>query len=299
MNRTSGGRLLMLVPVLALVGVLLAGPSAQAASGPSGVTIYDSTVSPLPANLPSVGFLASQASEFGDKVTFAGTARSLTDVTVTLSTQGCQSGQGNLPNCSTTPGATFSWPITFTIYGAPPGDAVGPVLAQVTQTFAIPYRPSADPVHCTGADVGKWFDAASATCSDGEAVNITFDFSSLNVTLPDTVIWGVAFNTTTWGYHPVGPSACSVSATGCPYDSLNVAVSGAASTGTDVDPNGVYWNSATPSQYCDNGSGGTNTFRLDTPCWTGQVPAARFGAQSPGGTTTAPTAVVITPKFTG
>ena len=298
MNRTSGGVLLTLVPVLALVGVLVAGPGAQAASAPSGVTIYDSTVSPLPPNQPSVGFLAQHAAEFGDKVTFAGTTRSLTDVTVTLSTHGCQSGQGNLPNCLTTPGATFSWPITFTIYGAPAGDAVGPVLAQVTQTFAIPYRPSADNVNCTGADAGKWFDAASATCSDGKAVNITFDFSALNVTLPDTVIWGVAFNTTTWGYHPVGPSACSVSATGCPYDSLNVAVSGAASTGTDVDPNGVYWNSADPTEYCDNGSGGTNTFRLDTPCWTGEVPAVRFGAQSPVITTTAP-AVVITPKFTG
>ena len=299
MNRTSGGLLLTLGAVLVLVGVLLAGPGAQAASGPSGVTIYDSTVTPLPPNVPSVGFLAQHAAELGDKVTFAGTARSLTDATVTLSTHGCQSGQGNQPNCLTTPGATFSWPITFTIYGAPAGDAVGPVLAQVTQTFAIPYRPSADNVNCTGANVGRWYDAASATCNTGKAVNITFDFSSLNVTLPNTAIWGIAFNTTTWGYHPIGPSACSVSATGCPYDSLNVAVSAASSPGTEVDPNGVYWNSADPTEYCDNGAGGTNTFRLDTPCWTGQVPAARFGAQSPGGTTTPPTAVVIAPKFTG
>ncbi|MEY2461339.1 MAG: hypothetical protein QOG30_3169, partial [Acidimicrobiaceae bacterium] len=245
------------------------------------MTIYDSTVTPLPGNLPSQPFQAQQTAEFGDKVTFSGTARTLKDVTVTMSTWGCQTGNWNLGDCATNPGAKFSVPITLTIYGAPAGNAVGPMLAQVTQTFAIPYRPSADNTNCTGANAGKWFDGA--TCFNGKAVNITFDFNSSNVTLPNTVIYGIAFNTTNWGYSPVGPSACSATAAGCGYDSLNVALSSGATNGTDVDPNGVYWNTATfgPGYYCDGGAGGTNTFRYDAPCWGGLVPAVRFGASNP------------------
>jgi hypothetical protein len=52
---------------------------------------------------------------------------------------------------------------------------------------------------------------------------------------------------------------------------LNVGLSAAANTGTDVDPNGIFQNSATAGNYC-SGSGGT--FRDDTPCWTGYVPMA-------------------------
>jgi len=47
--------------------------------------IYNSIPAPLPGNLPSLGYQATQTTEFGDRIQFAGTARHLTTVTVTLS----------------------------------------------------------------------------------------------------------------------------------------------------------------------------------------------------------------------
>src|SRR6185503_17328435 len=87
-----------------------------------GEVIYDSTVNPLPGNLPSEGFEAYGRKEFGDGVTFAGASRKLVNVNVTLSSFACQSGNWFSGNCSTTPGATFTLPITFNIYN--PGNPV-------------------------------------------------------------------------------------------------------------------------------------------------------------------------------
>ena len=44
------------------------------------------------------------------------------------------------------------------------------MIGSVTQTFAIPYRPSADFINCTG---GRWFDGSG--CFNGKAVNLTFN----------------------------------------------------------------------------------------------------------------------------
>lgn len=101
-------RILFLTILLGLLG----------ASPALGQVIYDSTVSPLPGNLPSVGAEAYAFNQFGDGITFAGTSRNLTTVTVTLSSWGCQNGNWYSGNCVTTPGATFSVPITFNIYNA-------------------------------------------------------------------------------------------------------------------------------------------------------------------------------------
>jgi len=84
---------------------------ALGASQVLGQVIYDSTVTPLPGNLPSVGAEAFFFDEFGDGVTFAGTSRGLVNVTVTLSSFACQSGNWFSGNCVTTPGATYSVPL--------------------------------------------------------------------------------------------------------------------------------------------------------------------------------------------
>src|SRR5438552_2609633 len=97
--------------IVALAAVLMTtGAVAQ------GQVIYDSTVSPLPGNLPSVGAEAYAFNELGDAVTFAGTARSPRAVTVTMSSWGCQAGHwGSTADCVTTPGATFNIDITLNI----------------------------------------------------------------------------------------------------------------------------------------------------------------------------------------
>jgi hypothetical protein len=66
---------------------------------------------------------------------------------------------------------------------------------------------------------------------------LTFNFPA-GTTLPDQVIWTVAFNTSTAGYTPVGAASCQSDSGGCPYDSLNVGAktyTGAPYAGTDTN----------------------------------------------------------------
>jgi parallel beta-helix repeat protein len=268
---------LLVTPVLLLV-------SPASATGPASGVVFDSIPSTLPGNVASESFEATSTSEFGDYATFAGTARALRNVDVVMSSWGCGTGNWTDGSCATTPAATFPHLITLTIY-ANNGGSPGAVVGSVAQTFAIPFRPSADPTNCTAANAGKWFSTADHTCYNGFATTITFDFSSLHLTLPSSVIYDVSYNTTHYGAAPIGESAaCYASSGGCGYDSLNV---GAASTtpfvGSDNDPNGVFLNSSFAGSYCDLGVGGTGTFRLDTSCWTGNNPLVQFNACTPTG----------------
>ncbi|HEX7101597.1 MAG TPA: hypothetical protein VF201_03025 [Nitrolancea sp.] len=264
-----------LLIAFAMVIVLIAVPMSGSAA--SGTVIYDSTVSPLPGNLVSVGFEATSTSELGDEISFAGTSRALQQVTVTMSSWACESGSWTTGDCETTPGATFPMPITFTIYNVGAGDTVGSQIATVTQTFDIPYRPSADNVNCSG---GTWYSSSDGKCYNGFATNITFDFSTLAVTLPDSVIYGISYNTSNYGDSPLGVSG--------PYDSLNVALSPAVSVGSQVNPGTAFVNSSWAGGYCAEGpsdGGSLNVFRLSLgTCWDGYVPAVQFIATGPAPT---------------
>jgi hypothetical protein len=219
----------------------------------------------------------------------------------------------------TTAGTTFSEPITLNVYSVGANNAVGGLLATDTQTFNIPYRPSAsDPsvYSAQGCTVsgGQWYDATDNACYNGFANNITFSFSGQNVVLPSNVIYGVVYNTSDYGPSPYGEStACFTTVAGCGYDSLNVGLSQDptnVSVGSDPNPGTVYWNTATAADYCDDGAGGTGTFRIDgaantSTCWDGGantgwsvngggspyfVPAVQINA-TPGPSNT----VVVTP----
>ena len=258
-------------------GLGLLAVSPQAARADSSGTIYNSIPKPLPGNLPSVGAEAYAFNEFGNQVGFAGTARKLKQAVLTLSSWGCQSGHWYSGDCATTPGAKFPLAITFNIYTVGANNVLGSLIATRTQTFLVPYRPSVDSTHCTG---GRWFQTSSHTCFNGLAANVTFDFTPHNLTLPNKVIFGVAYNTSHYGYHPVGESAvCFTSSGGCPYDSLNIALSQDPtdlSAGSDPVFGKLYQNSPLGGEYCDGGLAGTNTFRLDSPnvppCWGVTVP---------------------------
>jgi hypothetical protein len=247
-----------------------------------GEVIYDSTVSPLPGNLPSVGAEAYAFNELGDAVTFGGTSRRLVSVTVTLSSWGCESGHWYSGDCSTTPGAKFAVPITLKIYDAG-NPSPGAVIAAQTQIFEVPYRPSADDTNCIDDDAGKWFDAAHHTCFNGLAANVTFNFALSAV--PNSVVYGIVYNTTHFGPNPIGEAAtCFTGPGGCPYDSLNIALAPAVTFGSKDFADTVYQNSPLAGEYCDSGAAGTGTFRLDSPssaCWEGLVPAVQFTAANP------------------
>ncbi len=244
------------------------------ASQALGQTIYNNSESPLPGNVLSWGFEANSVSEFGDRITFApATGRNLTTAVLTMSSFGCQSGRWDTMNCVTTPGATFSHPITLNIYNVVAGNQVGSLIGSVTQTFAIPYRPSADFINCPG---GQWFDGS--TCFNGKAVNLTFNLGGLVV--PNNVIFGVAYNTTHYGYTPIVIAPCNATSGGCGYDALNVGLAELAlslSVGSNPAPDDAY-------QYTIFGSCTGNPiipFGLDAGCWDGFKPAIKFNAANP------------------
>ena len=264
------------VRVVTFTLVLLVVGASQALGQP---TIYNNIPSPLPGNLISYGFEASGTSEFGDRVIFApATGRNLLTVTLTMSSFTCQAGHWFSGDCVTAPGATFSHPITLNIYNVVAGNQVGSQIGSVTQTFVIPYRPSADNINCTGANAGKWFDPSSNTCFNGKASNVTFNLSGL--TVPNQVIFGVAYNTTNYGYTPIGVAPCNASPGGCGYDGLNVGLSALSvsnSVGANPAPDDAY-------QYTLFGSCSgfpIIPFGLDAGCWNGFKPAIRFTAANP------------------
>jgi len=237
-------------------------------SGAVGQVIYDSIPSPLPGNVPSLGFTCCGLNEVGDEVQFAGTNRSLRSVVVTMSDWACEIGDWT-GSCTTTPGTTFSHPITANIYsvkdcgGTPCPDQL---LATATQTFTIPYRPSEDPTNCPGTHM--WYDSSTDTCYNGLAFNITFDLSSLNVVVPDTIIFGVTYNTSNQGYDPLGAPG--------PYDSLNVALRdseefGPPAVGTDINSDAIFL-SCTNNVECKDVSG---VLHQETG-WAPYTPAIRF-----------------------
>jgi hypothetical protein len=122
-------------------------------------------------------------------------ARTNPVVTVTLSSQRCQSGGG--ATCVTPPGAVFTLPITVNLYAVGTGDSVGDLLATDTQTFRIPFRPSADLARCKDKDgnpTGAWYDAAAGRCWNGLANNISWDMGGRTLTLPDKVIVSVMYS---------------------------------------------------------------------------------------------------------
>lgn len=277
--------------------------------------IYDSIIDPNPGNVPSLGFEATQGYEVGNQVTFAGNSRVLNDVIVQLSSWGCQSGSWGGPQaspptaaCETTPGATFNEPITVDIYAVGNGVTPGALLASETQTFAIPYRPSADPNYATDclpqataesepvSDFdGTWYDTNvnPPACFNGDFTQVDVTFG--HVTLPNSVIYGIEYPTSDYGFPAYGDNtACHSSAGGCGYDSLNVALSEeppSPSVGSDLDNGTIYWDTTYAGFYCDGGTDGVGVFRNDSPepgdqCWEPgandtppyYIPAVQFNA---------------------
>lgn len=270
----------------AAAGAALVTGILPASATTGGGVVYDSTPPAGTPNIVSQAYQATQMSEFGDAVNLAGTARTLNAVTVTMSSWACQQGAWNTGDCYSAPGAKFQVPITLNIYGAPvagPNGTVvpGDLITRATKTFAIPYRPKANLQHCRDAQLGEWYSSSAASCFNGKAANISWNFTSLGLTLPDTVVIGVSFNTSGYGPHPLGYSnPCNSDPAGCPYDSLNLGLNDSTAIGTEQTPGAVFQNTATAGNLCDS-TPATNEFNQDSPtdpCWTGYVPAFKITA---------------------
>lgn len=258
-------------------------------SSTSNRVVYNSIPSPLPDNVASEGPEAYGFSELGDGFTLAATRGTLTQVTVVLDSWACQNGAWYSGDCVTTPGTTFSQPITVNIYGVTQTNGVWAPssttpLASITKTFDIPYRPTSTPAQC-GSDNQVWYSSKDQKCYHGIAMPVTVDFSSsqLPIPAPANIIVTVAYNTTSYGPSPIGPSAtCYGTPAGCPYDSLNIATYGDGGLiGAVLDPNSIFVNYTIAANACNPSSTTTGVLALDAGCWTGYHPEITVRAVTP------------------
>jgi hypothetical protein len=273
-------RVITVLPILLLASANLFSPAnADSNETSNSGVIYNSVITPLPGNLASQPFEAQQVSEFGNAVIFSSAkTQELTKVVVTMSSWGCQAGSWSTNTCVTAEGSSFTLPITLNIY-SPSVDGTNPgkQLTSITKKFEIKFRPSASPL-CTGGNAGKWYNNSSKTCFNGFAQNITFEVKNTKVT--GSAIFGIAYNTSHYGYAPIGDmTACFKTSAGCGYDSLNVALSEDptnVTAGKSADPGKLWIATAFPDFYADSGAAGLGTFRLDSP-----KAAAWWGVNAP------------------
>lgn len=224
--------------------------------------IYNNIPSPLAPNIPSLGYEATLASQFGGLIQFAGSSPSyaLTSATVEMSDWALASSY--TPNGTTITAAGFYVPLTLSLYNVGPGDTVGSLIGSDLLDALIPWRPAA-----TGG-CGSGYLASDGNCYNGSLSAVTFNLTG--ITVPGQVIYGLSFNTTDYGANPTGVAG--------PYDSLNFGLSTTApSVGSQPLPDTAYWNTTYAGFYTDGGAGGVGTFRQDTG-WTGDSGAISFDA---------------------
>jgi hypothetical protein len=202
---------------------------------------------------PSLGFEANQVAEFGDRVTLDTTGGTqLVSMTVDFQSYGCSvSGHWNTGDCVTDAGNTFTIPggITANIYD--PNNLSTPI-ASATINPNIPFRPTVDVLDTDcpnppGSNPvnSRFKDPVSGQCVYSLSVPLTFTFpTGTTFTNGQEVVWTVEFNTTHYGYSPIGEAeSCFISGPGCGYDSLNVGAKsyvGAPYAGTDVNEDVAY-----------------------------------------------------------
>jgi hypothetical protein len=201
-------------------------------SGQGAVVVFD--------NIPEVGQTGYNASyishsyqahgtfELGNSVNLAGTARKLQTVTVTMVTH---ANANDWQALYTANPVGWNHDLTLTVWTA----NAGQVLTSKKLTTLVPWN---NPV---GGN-------------DGSAFNVSFDFSSDNITLPNTVLVSLAFNTQNIG----------------PFDSLNYGTfEYAPFTGSDV----------TPGEVMRIFSANTNNIVFETaPGWTNRTPMMEITA---------------------
>jgi MYXO-CTERM domain-containing protein len=302
------GRLLL----AALIGLSLPAVSVVPAYADTVTPAYSYLPNPLPPSVVSQPFEAQQTSEFGDEVELAGSGdQTISQVTITLEDWALHSDSPTWPTvtpptpwpnypitpggpASTTGDADTAWvePITLNLYNIDHSTSTpepGTMITSVTQSFDIPFKPAGDPTCPTSDGSLEWRSPVDAACHTGYAFNITFDLSNLvsgPVVVPSDVGFGIVYNTEDYGpspYHAPGP-----------YDSLNVGLNTTTNTsgytattplaptvGTDPNPDDVFWNTATASDYSLDDPATPSTGLRDDVGWAPFQPAIEFDVAAP------------------
>lgn len=272
------GRAAKLAAAFLVATAVLAITAGAASATITYTPIYKNILSPLPGNVPSQAFEATSTSEFGGQVAVSGASKDNTKVSVAMSSWACQSGNAVDGNCVKLNTETFPEPVTLKIYLAEADGSVGPKIAQVTQTFHMPYRPTTsamcrakgekeqeeDPaLHNEETALGGW----GTQCFHGKLFKITFALKGVYLSNENNVIISASYNTSDYGAQPTGCTGANA----CPYDSLNVGVTGTPTVGSLPLPNDAYLSSLWGGAYCPSNQS-TGPFRLDPGCWTGYQP---------------------------
>ena len=210
---------------IGVTALLAVAPSVAAAE-----TVYNNRPAPLPKNMASVGFEATSTAEFGGEIGFPPlTARRRPTVKVAISSWACQSGTWGANNCYSLAGSKFTVPVTLNIYEVGPLNSVGALVASVTQCLRCPIADRQLTLH----DRHRERRLCTPACFHGKLFMITFHLPS--VVLPtEKAIVSVAYNTSDYGAKPLRPTPCDSTEAGCPYDSLNVAVTESSEPGPAV-----------------------------------------------------------------
>ncbi len=239
--------------------VMVVGTVGTASAGTQ--TIYTSVQVPYEINVVSLGYQATSTREFGDHVRFAETYRDLSTVTVQMS------NWAKYSDWSGSYGAGgYSVPITPNLYNVLnplSSPSVSSLIATQTINPTIVWRPE----DTAGCPAEKFMGSDSA-CYSGLAQFIQFDFTG--TTVPEDVIFGLTFNTQSYGAVPTTVEG--------PYNSLNFGLSDTPPTvGTDVNPNVAFWNTSHAGFLTPGGPGVVNVFGPDTN-WSPYTPAITFEA---------------------
>jgi hypothetical protein len=166
-------------------------------------------------------------------------------------------------------GTVDSRKFTLNLYDVGAGDTVGSVIATQTISAFIPWRPEPTPGTCAPGNNND-YQGSDGQCYSGSNSTVTFDFSG--TTVPDSIIYGLAYNTTDHGYNPTGVPG--------PYESLNFSLSTDPPTvGSNPLPDTAYWNTSYGPFYADGGTAGVDIFRQDT-AWAPYSGMVQFDASS-------------------
>jgi hypothetical protein len=234
-------------------------------ASPTPVAVYDALASVTPTtNYPSQPFQAQQTSEFGDYVHLsAGSARQLDSINLTMSNWAKEGTAANeawcLANTVSCDSTGYTWPITVNLYAntLDTHDVPTTSLGSKTVNVHVPWRPASDS-SCTLTSNGTgWLENGHCVNFSGIAFNANFNLASLNLSLPNDVIVGFAYNTQSYGNNPTSVDG--------PYNSLNIAVpeNNPVTVGSDDSTGSVFWNTSTQDYY-SNGNCVAGTFCKDT-----------------------------------
>jgi hypothetical protein len=262
-----------LLPVLlAMIACLFVGVSPAGAA--SGQIVYSSVPARGVVSVPSVGVEAYAFNQVGNEVILT-KASTVAKVSVTMVSWACQTGGWSTGDCVTVGTPTFPVPVTLTLYKRSIADHLtgevrpGAQIVKVTKTVNIRFRPSSDPNCPLEGGKQTMYRGSDGQCHHGADQNIVFGLPK-NTKLPQVVVWGVSYNTSTSGPNPLGGS-------GHPQDSLNVGLNFKATTGLNRTEQSIFWDTRIPGNTC-GAPFVTGDFNRDGPCtgWAGNVPAAKF-----------------------